>query len=122
MFKFQEFYKPFEVHTNAANFAICKVMMQDGWPIAYESKKLNNDKKMANSWKNFFRTVLLEDVATLFSSTQQQNVHKQYVLELFWDTNANECQKIAVEQYLGAYEYGFDPQTGLWKCGARRVT
>ena len=39
--KFPEFDKPFEVHTNASDFAIGGVLMQDGRPIAYESKKLD---------------------------------------------------------------------------------
>ena len=66
------------------NFAIGKVLMLDGWPIAYESKKHNNGKK---KWsiheENFRHSVLLEDVASLFRAAQQPNVHKQYVLELF---------------------------------------
>ena len=39
--EFLEFDKPFEVHTDASNFAIVGVLMQDGRPIAYESKKLD---------------------------------------------------------------------------------
>jgi hypothetical protein len=31
---------PFEVHTNANAFAIGRVLMQEGHPIAFESKKL----------------------------------------------------------------------------------
>ena len=39
--KFLEFDKPFEVHTDASDFAIREVLIQDGRPIAYESKKLD---------------------------------------------------------------------------------
>jgi hypothetical protein len=39
--KFSEFDKPFEVHTDASDFAIGGVLMQDGRPITYESKKLD---------------------------------------------------------------------------------
>ena len=39
--KFQEFDKPFEVHTDASDFAIGGVLMQDGRSIVYESKKLD---------------------------------------------------------------------------------
>jgi len=31
---------PFEVHTNANAFAIGRLLMQEGHPIAFESKKL----------------------------------------------------------------------------------
>ena len=37
--------KPFEVHTDASNFAIRRVLIQSGHPIAFESRKLNNTKR-----------------------------------------------------------------------------
>ena len=36
-----DFSKPFEIHTNASDFAYGSVLMQDGHPIAYESKKFS---------------------------------------------------------------------------------
>lgn len=37
--------KPFEVHTDALNFAINGILIQEGQPIAFESRKLNDTKK-----------------------------------------------------------------------------
>ena len=58
MFKFSEFDKPFEVHTDASDFAIGGVLMQDGRPIVYKSKKLDGCQRM---WpiheKEFFAVV-----------------------------------------------------------------
>eukprot|EP00253_Pinus_taeda_P003877 PITA_03877 len=40
MLKLPDFERPFEVHTDASNFAIGGVLMQDWHPVAYESRKL----------------------------------------------------------------------------------
>ena len=45
MLKFPEFVKPFEVHTDASDFGIGGVLMKNGRPIAYESKKLDRCQK-----------------------------------------------------------------------------
>ncbi|GJR39352.1 putative nucleotidyltransferase, ribonuclease H [Tanacetum coccineum] len=36
---------PFKFHTDASNFAIGGVLMQDGYPIAFESRKLNETER-----------------------------------------------------------------------------
>ncbi|GKG30494.1 reverse transcriptase [Tanacetum coccineum] len=36
---------PFELHTDASDFAIGGVLMQDGHPIAFESRKLNKTER-----------------------------------------------------------------------------
>ncbi len=41
MLKLPNFDKDFEIHSNASNFAIGRVLMQDGRSVAFESKKLN---------------------------------------------------------------------------------
>src|SRR5262249_14420895 len=40
-----DFELPFEVHTNASNRAIGGVMVQEGHPVAYESRKLKDTKQ-----------------------------------------------------------------------------
>jgi hypothetical protein len=55
---------------------------------------------------------LLGYVATLVGVAQDQGVYGQCVREVFWDICASEHQTIAVAQYIGVYEGGFDPQSG----------
>ena len=47
--------KPFEVETDASDYAIGVVLYQDGKPIAFESKKLDSAQNMAplSLWKSF---------------------------------------------------------------------
>ena len=37
--------KPFEVQTDASDFAIGEVLLQDGHPIAFKSRKLSETKR-----------------------------------------------------------------------------
>jgi hypothetical protein len=61
---------------------------------------------------NLRHNTFLGDVATLGGVAQDQGVNIQYVLEVFWDICASKRQAIAVAQYIGANEGGFDPQSG----------
>ena len=40
--KLPDFEKPFEVHTDASDRAISVMLVQDGHPLAFESKKLKD--------------------------------------------------------------------------------
>jgi hypothetical protein len=41
MLKFPDFTKPFKVHINVSEFIIEGILMEDGHPIAFESKKIS---------------------------------------------------------------------------------
>ncbi len=43
--KLLDFDKDFEIHSDASNFAIGRVLVQDRRPLAFESKKLNETKQ-----------------------------------------------------------------------------
>ncbi|GKD28386.1 reverse transcriptase [Tanacetum coccineum] len=86
---------PFELHTDASNFAIGGVLMQDGHPIAFESRKLNEterkytmqEKEMTavvyclRIWRHYllgFRFVIKTDnIATSYFQTQKKLSPKQ---------------------------------------------
>ena len=75
--KLPDFERPFEVHTDASDFSIGGVLMQDGHPVAYESRKLQDreqkysvhEKKMnaiihcLHVWRNY---LCLDNVAASY--------------------------------------------------------
>ena len=90
-----DFSKPFEVHTDASDFAIGGVLMQERHPIAFESRKLNEterrytvqEKEMTavvhclRTWRHYLlgaRFVIKTDnVATSYFQTQKKLTPKQ---------------------------------------------
>ena len=87
--------KPFEVQTDASDFAIGGVLMQEGHLIAFESRKLNNterrymvqENKMTaiihclRVWRHYLFglhfTILTDNVATSYFQTQKKLSPKQ---------------------------------------------
>jgi hypothetical protein len=45
MLKLLNFDKDFEIHSNASDFAIGRVLVQNGKPITFENKKLSETKQ-----------------------------------------------------------------------------
>ncbi|KAE8654205.1 hypothetical protein F3Y22_tig00117056pilonHSYRG01112 [Hibiscus syriacus] len=90
-----DFTMPFEVHTDASNFAIGGVLMQEGHPIAFESRKLNDterrytvqEKEMTaiihclRVWRHYLLgahfTIKTDNVATSYFQTQKKLSPKQ---------------------------------------------
>ncbi|XP_054805380.1 uncharacterized protein LOC129308324 [Prosopis cineraria] len=90
-----DYSKPFEVHTDASDFAIGGVLMQERHPIAYESRKLNDterrytvqEKEMSaiihclRTWRHYLLgskfTIMTDNVATSYFQTQKKLSSKQ---------------------------------------------
>lgn len=86
---------PYEVHTDASDFAIGGVLMQGGHPIAYESRKLNEterrytvqEKEMTavihclRTWRHYLLgskfLVKTDNIATSYFQTQKKLSPKQ---------------------------------------------
>ncbi|KAL5758776.1 hypothetical protein ACOSP7_021387 [Xanthoceras sorbifolium] len=87
--------KPYEVQTDASDFAIGGVLMQDGHPIAFESRKLNDterrytvqEKEMTavvhclRTWRHYLLgshfVIRTDNVATSYFQTQKKLSPKQ---------------------------------------------
>lgn len=54
--------KPFEVRTDASDYAIGGVLVQEGHPIAYESRKLNETERRGLREGDDSNSALLENV------------------------------------------------------------
>ena len=89
MFKFPEFDKPFEVHTNASDFAIGGVLMQDGRPIAYENKKLDGCQRR---WSTHEKE-LIAVVHCLKTWQYYLGLHKTNVSLKYFETQAQVSAK-----------------------------
>jgi hypothetical protein len=87
--------KPFEVHTDASDYAIGGVLMQEGHPIAYESRKLNDTERKytvqekgmtaivhcLRTWRHYLLgskfVVRTDKIATSYFQTQKKLSPKQ---------------------------------------------
>ncbi|OMO77547.1 reverse transcriptase [Corchorus capsularis] len=87
--------KPYEVHTDASDFAIGGVLMQEGHQIAFENRKLNEtewrytvqEKEMTTvvhclrTWRHYLLgskfVVKTDNVATSYFQTQKKHTPKQ---------------------------------------------
>ena len=86
---------PFEVHTDASNRAISRVLVQEGHPISFESKKLKETKQrylayekemmavvhFLEIWKHYLLgikfVVVTDNVANTYFKTQKKLTPKQ---------------------------------------------
>ena len=101
MLRLPDHSRPFEVHTDASDFAIDGVIMQDGHPIAYESRKLKDaerrytvhEREMTaivyclRTWRHYFLgaefVVKTDNVAMSYFQTQKKLTPKQARWQMF---------------------------------------
>ena len=94
-FKFPDFELPFEVHTDASDNEIGGILVQEGHPLAFESRKLNDaeqrysthekDMVVVVHGQQVWRVYLLgtrflvrtDNVANIFFKTQKKLSPKQ---------------------------------------------
>jgi hypothetical protein len=92
--KFPEFDKPFEVHTDANDFAIGGVLMQDGRPIAYENKKLDGCQKRWPTHENeLFAVVHCLKTWQHYLGLDKTKVYTDNILLKYFETQAQVSAK-----------------------------
>lgn len=92
--KFPEFDKPFEVHTDASDFAIGGVLMQDGRPIAYESKKLDGcQRRWPTHEKELFAVVHCLKTWQHYLGLHKTKVYTDNVSLKYFETQAQMSAK-----------------------------
>ncbi|XP_039044937.1 uncharacterized protein K02A2.6-like [Hibiscus syriacus] len=74
--------RPFEVHTDASDFAIGGVLMQEGHPIVFESRKLNDTERRYTVQENEMMAIIhcLRDFLAEFDYTLEYKPGKANVV------------------------------------------
>ena len=107
--KYPEFDKEFEVHTDASEFAIGGVLMQDGHPVAYESRKLTGSQLRWPTHENELYAI----VHCLKSwRPENESFHGQYFFEIFRLEGASNSERVAVVRHHHFDGCRVDPQAG----------
>ena len=92
--KFSEFDKPFEVHTDASDFVIGGVLIQDGRPIAYESKKLGGcQRRWPTHDKELFAVVHCLKTWQYYLGLHKTKVYTDNVFLKYFETQAQVSAK-----------------------------
>ena len=102
MLRLLDFELPFEVHTNASDRALGGVLVQEGHPIAFESKKLKeveqrysaHEKEMIavvhclEIWKHYLLgikfVVVIDNVSNTYFKTQKKLLLSRHSGSNFW--------------------------------------
>ena len=79
MLEFPKFDKSFEMHIDASNFVIYGVLMQDGRPLAYVSKKFNGyQMRWPTFKKELFAIVHCFKMWQYYMGLYKTKVYKHY--------------------------------------------
>ena len=109
--KFPEFKKPFEMHTDTSDFAIGGVLMQEGRPVAFESKKLSDvERRWLTHEKEMWAVVHCLKLWQHYLGLEYTKVYTDNVSMRYLETQP----KITPKQWrwadvLACFQCGFDP-------------
>jgi len=117
MLKLLDFDKDFEIHSNASNFAIGGVLVQEGRPVAFESKKLSETERR---WPTHEKEMW--GVIHCFHRLQRcGGVDRQCDLEVLCHLTQVVLKTNEMARHIGLIQCGHSTQAREGECNARCV-
>jgi hypothetical protein len=103
--KLLDFDKDFEIHFDAFHFAIRGILVQDGRPVAFESKKLS---KMKRRWGkgNVGHDTLFQDLGPLHRFQRCGGVDRQCHLEILYHSTKIVIKTSEMARHVGLVQCG----------------
>ncbi len=99
--KLFDFNKDFEIHFNASNFAIGGVLMQDGRPIAFKNKTLNETE-----WRQPIHEKEMWVIIHCFKTSRCGGVDWQFHLEIFHNSTKVVIKTSEMVKHIGLVQCG----------------